>query len=156
MSLCCSLPMCTDALFFSTAVRTILGQPGDSRVHAAIYGSSERDHPKFPARRVASRQSDDFCPHSFHVNFIPFFFRQNIHAIGDRANAIVLDVFENALKATNVTALRPRLEHAQIMTRRDMARLGKLGGKSPGPSIFRSCIDQRGNSVIASVQPTHA
>ena len=91
----------------------------------------------------------------FELTLFPFFL-QNIHAIGDRANAIVLDVFENALKATNVTALRPRLEHAQIMTRRDMARLGKLGGKSPGPSIFRSCIDQRGNSVIASVQPTHA
>jgi len=91
----------------------------------------------------------------FVLTLFPFFL-QNIHAIGDRANAIVLDVFENALKTTNVTALRPRLEHAQIMTRRDMARLGKLGGKSPGPSIFRSCIDQRGNSVIASVQPTHA
>ena len=155
MSFCCSLPMSADAFFFSTAVRAILGQPGDSRVHAPIYRGSERDHPKFPARRVASSESDEFCPHSFQVNFIPFFL-QNIHAIGDRANAIVLDVFENALKATNVTALRPRLEHAQIMTRRDMARLGKLGGKSPGPSIFRSCIDQRGNSVIASVQPTHA
>jgi predicted amidohydrolase YtcJ len=57
---------------------------------------------------------------------------QNIHAIGDRANAIVLDTFENALKDTNVTALRPRLEHAQIMTKRDMGRLGKLGGKSAG------------------------
>ena len=155
MSSCYSLPMCADPFFFSTAVRTILGQPGDSRVHAPIHRGSERGHPKFPARWVASSQSDDFCPHSFHVNSIPFFL-QNIHAIGDRANAIVLDVFENALKATNVTALRPRLEHAQIMTRRDMARLGKLGGKSPGPSIFRSCIDQRGNSVIASVQPTHA
>ncbi|KIM45737.1 hypothetical protein M413DRAFT_442349 [Hebeloma cylindrosporum] len=74
---------------------------------------------------------------------IPKFLRDgwqvNVHAIGDRANGIVLDAFETALKGsnTNVSALRPRLEHAQIMTRADMERLGKLG-------------------VIASVQPTHA
>ncbi|KAJ3574658.1 hypothetical protein NP233_g1624 [Leucocoprinus birnbaumii] len=61
----------------------------------------------------------------------------NVHAIGDRANGIVLDAFEASLQGANVTALRPRLEHAQMMTRADMKRLGKLG-------------------VIASVQPTHA
>ncbi|KDQ57712.1 hypothetical protein JAAARDRAFT_35398 [Jaapia argillacea MUCL 33604] len=61
----------------------------------------------------------------------------NVHAIGDRANGIVLDAFEVALKGVNVSALRPRLEHAQILTEADMARIGKLG-------------------VIASVQPTHA
>ncbi|KAJ7609921.1 amidohydrolase family-domain-containing protein [Roridomyces roridus] len=73
--------------------------------------------------------------------FIPWFLRDgwqvNVHAIGDRANGIVLDAFEAALEGVNVTALRPRLEHAQLMTREDMERLGKLG-------------------VIASVQPTHA
>jgi predicted amidohydrolase YtcJ len=40
----------------------------------------------------------------------------------------VLDAFESALEGINVTALRPRLEHAQIITRADMARLAKLGG----------------------------
>ncbi|KIY48037.1 hypothetical protein FISHEDRAFT_65887 [Fistulina hepatica ATCC 64428] len=60
----------------------------------------------------------------------------NVHAIGDRANGIVLDAFEAALHGANVTTLRPRLEHAQMMTLPDMARLGQLG-------------------VIASVQPTH-
>ncbi|KAJ7937557.1 amidohydrolase family-domain-containing protein [Mycena leptocephala] len=73
--------------------------------------------------------------------FIPRFLRDgwqvNVHAIGDRANGIVLDAFEASLKGVNVTALRPRLEHAQLMTKADMQRLGKLG-------------------VIASVQPTHA
>jgi len=72
---------------------------------------------------------------------IPQFLRDgwqvNVHAIGDRANALVLDAFESALKGVDVAALRPRLEHAQIMTKADMVRLGKLG-------------------VIASVQPTHA
>lgn len=61
----------------------------------------------------------------------------NVHAVGDRANGIVLDAFEASLKGANVTALRPRLEHAQMMTKADMVRLGKLG-------------------VIASIQPTHA
>lgn len=54
---------------------------------------------------------------------------KNVHAIGDRANAVVLDAFEAALKGANVTALRPRLEHAQILTQTDMARIAKLGGE---------------------------
>ncbi|KAI9458558.1 amidohydrolase family-domain-containing protein [Russula earlei] len=61
----------------------------------------------------------------------------NVHAVGDRANTLVLDAFESALDGINVTALRPRIEHAQIITHSDMARLAKLG-------------------VIASFQPTHA
>ncbi|KAN0134017.1 Amidohydrolase family domain containing protein [Lactarius tabidus] len=61
----------------------------------------------------------------------------NVHAVGDRANTLVIDAFESALQGINVTALRPRLEHAQIITHADMRRLAKLG-------------------VIASVQPTHA
>jgi len=76
-------------------------------------------------------------PVTFDPRFYMLTFFQNVHAIGDRANAIILDVFENALKDTNVTALRPRLEHAQIMTKGDMARLGKLGGKTTW-SIFSS------------------
>ena len=52
-----------------------------------------------------------------------------MHAIGDRANNIILDAFEKALEGVNVSALRPRLEHAQMMTSADMIRLGKLGGK---------------------------
>jgi predicted amidohydrolase YtcJ len=54
---------------------------------------------------------------------------QNVHAIGDRANGLVLDAFEASLTGVNVTALRPRLEHAQMMTVNDRKRLGKLGGK---------------------------
>lgn len=40
----------------------------------------------------------------------------------------MLDTFEAALDGVDVIALRPRLEHAQLMTKVDMARLGKLGG----------------------------
>jgi len=78
-------------------------------------------------------------PQIFH-EVIPKFLKDgwqvNVHAIGDRANNIILDAFEKALEGVNVSALRPRIEHAQMMTLEDMVRLGKLG-------------------VIASVQPTH-
>jgi len=74
-------------------------------------------------------------------DIIPRFLRDgwqvNVHAIGDRANGLVLDAFEAALKDADVVALRPRLEHAQILADKDMARFGALG-------------------VIASIQPTHA
>ncbi|KAK7438857.1 hypothetical protein VKT23_017783 [Stygiomarasmius scandens] len=73
---------------------------------------------------------------------IPRFLRDgwqvNAHAIGDRANGIVLDAFEKAAKeGIDLRALRPRIEHAQIMTEADLERIGRLG-------------------VIASIQPTHA
>jgi len=52
---------------------------------------------------------------------------QNAHCIGDRANGIVLDVFEEALKGKAVELLRPRIEHAQIFKSGDLERVGKLG-----------------------------
>ncbi|KAJ3711845.1 amidohydrolase family-domain-containing protein [Lentinula guzmanii] len=63
----------------------------------------------------------------------------NIHCIGDRANHVVLDIFEDLIKVgnANITEWRPRIEHAQIMTVEDLERTGRLG-------------------IIASVQPTHA
>ena len=85
---------------------------------------------------------------------------QNVHAIGDRANGLVLDAFDAALKDANVTALRPRLEHAQLLAERDMARFGALGGKHrrPFPLLWcsRSFTLRAVCLVIASVQPTHA
>ncbi|KAF7334584.1 Amidohydro-3 domain-containing protein [Mycena venus] len=93
--------------------------------------------------------------------FIPRFLRDgwqvNVHAIGDRANGIVLDAFEASLQGVNVTALRPRLEHAQLMTKADMQRLGRLGGMIHThilPVIL--CSNPPSFKVIASVQPTHA
>jgi len=63
----------------------------------------------------------------------------NIHCIGDRANHIALDIFEELIqeKTINVSEWRPRIEHAQIFDLHDIERVGKLG-------------------VTASVQPTHA
>jgi predicted amidohydrolase YtcJ len=64
-------------------------------------------------------------------------FQVNVHAIGDRANTLALDVLERATAATGTRDRRHRLEHAQVMRREDIARLSKLG-------------------VVASMQPTHA
>ena len=56
---------------------------------------------------------------------------QNVHAIGDRANHIVLNIFEDIQSEGPglVTDHRPRIEHSQIMTFGDLERSGRLGGK---------------------------
>ncbi|WP_164017727.1 amidohydrolase [Pyxidicoccus trucidator] len=59
------------------------------------------------------------------------------HAIGDRANTLVLDALTRAAEATGSKDGRHRVEHAQVMRLEDIDRLGKSG-------------------FIASVQPTHA
>jgi predicted amidohydrolase YtcJ len=62
-------------------------------------------------------------------------FQVNTHAIGDRANRIVLDEYEAVLKGKNDR--RFRVEHAQVISLPD----------------FQKFAD---NNVIASVQATHA
>ena len=60
------------------------------------------------------------------------------HAIGDRANREVLDAYAaRAAKDASFRALRPRMEHAQIVAPDDWGRFAALG-------------------VIPSMQPTHA
>lgn len=64
------------------------------------------------------------------------------HAIGDRANRIVLDLYAEAFKAVptrerKVREPRWRIEHAQVISRQDIARFAKL-------------------AVIPSMQPSHA
>lgn len=59
-----------------------------------------------------------------------------IHAIGDRAIAEILDMYER-LDDGNAAAHRYRIEHAQHMRPQDFARLAKLG-------------------IVASMQPYHA
>ena len=60
-----------------------------------------------------------------------------IHAIGDRAISIVLDLFEDVLKVNGPRDRRWRIEHAQHLAPGDFPRFARLG-------------------VIASVQPYHA
>ncbi len=59
-----------------------------------------------------------------------------VHAIGDRANDIILNLFEKAILANGPRDRRWRVEHAQHLSPADIARFGKLG-------------------IIASVQPYH-
>ncbi|MEP6937688.1 MAG: amidohydrolase [Chthoniobacterales bacterium] len=64
------------------------------------------------------------------------------HAIGDSANRVILDLYEEAFKkvAANKRKVREprwRVEHAQNLTAQDLPRFAKLG-------------------VIASMQPSHA
>jgi predicted amidohydrolase YtcJ len=56
--------------------------------------------------------------------------KQGIHAIGDRANKVVLDILEDIIvhQRGNASEWRPRIEHAQIMTLGDLDRTGRLGG----------------------------
>jgi predicted amidohydrolase YtcJ len=65
-------------------------------------------------------------------------FQTAIHAIGDRANRQVLDVFEQVQRQVpGARELRMRVEHAQILDAAEIPRFARLG-------------------VIASMQPTHA
>jgi hypothetical protein len=51
-----------------------------------------------------------------------------VHAIGDRANREVLDIYEKAFKEhPDKTGLRWRIEHAQHLSAADIPRFGKLG-----------------------------
>jgi len=60
-----------------------------------------------------------------------------IHAIGDRANGLLLDIFERTAAANGPRDRRWRIEHAQHLRPSDIARFGRLG-------------------VVASVQPYHS
>jgi predicted amidohydrolase YtcJ/beta-lactamase class A len=61
----------------------------------------------------------------------------SIHAIGDKANNILLNYFEDVAKENGARDRRFRIEHAQHLLARDIPRFAKLG-------------------VIASMQPYHA
>ena len=54
-------------------------------------------------------------------------FQLNVHAIGDRANRMVLDAFEQALAERPTPDHRFRIEHAQILNFADIPRFAELG-----------------------------
>ena len=60
-----------------------------------------------------------------------------VHAIGDRANAILLSIYDSVARAHGRRDRRFRVEHAQHLRPQDIPRFGNLG-------------------VIASMQPYHA
>jgi predicted amidohydrolase YtcJ len=61
----------------------------------------------------------------------------HVHAIGDRANATLLDIFERVAREDGPRDRRFRIEHAQHLSPADIPRFASLG-------------------VIASMQPYHA
>ena len=54
-------------------------------------------------------------------------FQVNTHAIGDRGNRVVLDAYEQALRAVPRADHRFRVEHAQILHYDDIPRFAQLG-----------------------------
>jgi len=59
-----------------------------------------------------------------------------VHAIGERANALVLDIYDSVARAHGPRDRRFRIEHAQHLRQQDALRMAALG-------------------VIASMQPAH-
>jgi len=64
-------------------------------------------------------------------------YQTNVHAIGDRANRVVLNSFKNVKDSLGEQGLRHRIEHSQIVSPKDIPRFKEL-------------------NIIASMQPTHA
>ncbi|MBX7053723.1 MAG: amidohydrolase [Pyrinomonadaceae bacterium] len=60
----------------------------------------------------------------------------NIHAIGDKANATILDIYERTAAANGPRDRRFRIEHSQHLRQEDIPQFGKL-------------------KVVASMQPFH-
>lgn len=54
-------------------------------------------------------------------------FQVATHAIGDRANRAVLDIYEKVLEEEPGSGLRHRIEHAQILSPEDIGRFASLG-----------------------------
>ncbi|MGN8224227.1 amidohydrolase [Gracilimonas sp. BCB1] len=64
-------------------------------------------------------------------------FQTNVHAIGDRANRVILNAFAHVRDELGNQGLRHRIEHAQIVSLEDIPRFAEL-------------------DIIASMQPRHA
>ncbi|WP_421774180.1 amidohydrolase [Gracilimonas sp.] len=64
-------------------------------------------------------------------------FQTNVHAIGDRANRVILNAFAHVRSELGNQGLRHRIEHAQIVSLEDIPRFAEL-------------------DIIASMQPRHA
>ncbi|MFC1619133.1 amidohydrolase [Candidatus Neomarinimicrobiota bacterium] len=64
-------------------------------------------------------------------------FQPCIHAIGDRGNRVALDIYERVMNRTDQRELRPRIEHAQVLSLRDIRRFARL-------------------DIIPAMQPSHA
>jgi predicted amidohydrolase YtcJ len=96
-----------------------------------------------------------------------------VHAIGDRANRLLLDIYDSVARAHGPRDRRFRVEHAQHLRPKDVARFGRDGiiasmqpahliddgnwaGKRLGPErirhsyVFRSLLDQHARLAFGS------
>jgi predicted amidohydrolase YtcJ len=83
-------------------------------------------------------------------------FQINVHAIGDRANKEILDVYERVFAANpGKRDLRWRVEHAQHLRPEDVGRFKRLGvvasmqgihGTSDGPWVLKRLGEERARS----------
>ncbi len=82
-------------------------------------------------------------------------YQVNIHAIGDRANRVVLDIFEDLYAQIPGDDLRWRIEHAQHIHPDDIPRFGSLGViasmqgihcTSDAPWVYRRLGEERARS----------
>ncbi|HZO92598.1 MAG TPA: amidohydrolase [Candidatus Baltobacteraceae bacterium] len=81
--------------------------------------------------RTTPERLADVCARALRAGF-----QVCTHAIGDRANRMVLDGYEAALRATPARDHRFRIEHCQVLAPPDIPRFARLG-------------------VLASMQTTH-
>lgn len=65
-----------------------------------------------------------------------------VHAIGDRANALLLDIFDSVAQAHGPRDRRFRIEHAQHLRARDIPRFGALG-VAPSMQPYHEADDGR-------------
>ena len=80
-----------------------------------------------------------------------------IHAIGDAANEAVLDVLEEMQALWQAKGMRPRIEHAQHLAKKDMARFASLGViASMQPIHFRFDAERTAELLAERIHTTHA
>ncbi|NIM92380.1 MAG: amidohydrolase family protein [Anaerolineales bacterium] len=102
---------------------------------AAMIDSYEDSSDNFGLLRTGGEELTDMT-----FNAVKSGLAVSVHAIGDRANRITLDVFQavrEAEKSNNLPHLRHRIEHLQLLHPDDVHRPASLG-------------------VVASMQPYHA
>jgi hypothetical protein len=119
-----------DARFSLRAVKTLADGALGSR-GAAMLAPYEDDPGNVGLLLHAPEEIEEICRRAMEAGFQPC-----VHAIGDRANRMILDLLERLGAEGHPRGLRPRIEHAQILAPSDIPRFARLG-------------------VIASVQPIH-
>lgn len=101
--------------------------------HSAAFNEPYTDAPQ--DRGILTANLDSL--HKWISNADSENFQVTVHAIGDKANHSLLNIYESVMKNTSKTDRRFRIEHAQHLDRDDFNRFSNLG-------------------VIASMQPYHA